>query len=100
MKVINLENIENNENQNIESVQNRIVIYTSKGKDYVKEYNKKRYQRDKEKVLGLMNSKCRCKICDSEVNFYHKQRHKRTKKHIKHSESSNLIDDKEIFELI
>jgi hypothetical protein len=75
-------------------------IHKSKTVEYVQEYNKKRYQRDKAKVQQLMLKKCKCNICDTDVNYYHKQRHKRTKKHLEKSGGSLLKTDSEIFKLL
>jgi len=75
-------------------------IHKSKTVEYVKEYNKKRYQRDILKVKEMMLKKCMCNICNCELNFYHKQRHKRTKKHVDKTGGSLLKTDSEIFKLL
>jgi hypothetical protein len=67
-----LENINNNDD-NIEVKK----IHLSKTKDYVKEYNKKRYAEQK-------NRKVICPYCQLEISYYMKNHHIKQKHKVEH----------------
>lgn len=51
-----------------------------------KEYKKKYYEENKEKILSKMYEKKHCDVCDKMVPKCNFNRHCRSKKHIKNSE--------------
>ena len=65
----------------MENQQEEKQIILSKTKDYIKEYNKKRYQKDRLKLLEKMKEKYRCECCKVDVLKYYKNKHELTKKH-------------------
>jgi ribosomal protein S27E len=50
----------------------------SKDREYVKEYNKKYYNENREKILEKQNTKIKCEFCDREVLTSNYGKHKRT----------------------
>jgi hypothetical protein len=57
-------------------------INLSKTKEYIKEYNKKRYLRDREKLLKQAKILHKCdELCNIEFGKYYKCQHERSKKH-------------------
>lgn len=54
----------------------------SKTKDYVQEYNKKRYQQNKDTLKLRASVKARCEDCNCEIVKCKLNRHYKTKIHI------------------
>ncbi len=53
-------------------------------------YNKTYYIKHRNKLMDNMKIKYKCEVCKCEVNHLQKQRHYRTKKHLKNNQSSKL----------
>jgi hypothetical protein len=73
--------------------------FNSKKRDYVKNYNKKYYEQNREKQLQNMKTTCRCTLCNCVIRFYKKQQHQRSKKHLQLLEIAPNKDD-EMFKII
>ena len=56
-------------------------IIKSKEKEYVAEYNKKYYQKNREKQLQMMKVRVPCACCNTTVTKDKLKRHMLTKKH-------------------
>ena len=56
-------------------------ITPSKEPEKVKEYNKKYYEKNKDRILKQMNRVIRCDICEKDVKFYNYPKHCRGLKH-------------------
>lgn len=70
----------------IDELVEKIKNYSSKDKEYVKEYNKKYYAKNKEKHLKNikhMTEKVVCEICDREISRGKLSVHNKTKIHQK-----------------
>jgi hypothetical protein len=72
----------------------------SKTKEYIKEYNKKRYLNNREALLQISREKYFCKDCNKEIVKYFKCRHEKTKKHIKNREFFKCFPNIEFDDII
>lgn len=84
------------ENKNIKDESPKHVR-ESKLKDYVKNYNKAYYEKNKEKQTANMRATCKCRVCNCNVVFYKKKLHSRSKKHTQLLEISPYKTEEEIF---
>jgi hypothetical protein len=57
------------ENKNIKDESPK-QVRESKLKDYVKNYNKTYYEKNKEKQKANMTMTCKCRVCNCNVVFY------------------------------
>jgi len=91
------------ENEN-EFISAPIKIFTSKTKEYVKEYNKKKYQEDKAERLKKLKEKIMCPYCEKEISKNNKSKHVNSKLHMINYLMSiknidDIIDEDEMFNL-
>lgn len=73
-------------------------LHRSKEKEYVAQYNKERYLKNRDKLLAIMARKCRCRICECDIVYYNKDMHKRSKKH-KNNALDMEFDDDQVFRM-
>ena len=63
------------------SIVKKTPIY--KTKEYIKEYNKLYYQKNRANLLEYANKKIFCSVCGVYISKSHFARHCKTKKHIR-----------------